>query len=197
MNSFNANYPPVAASPLFADLTEATAPAAAKPLLAAARDLFGFVPNLAVVMATEPTTLEAYFHSLKAFGETSLSPIEQQIVAMAVSRANSADYSLAVHAALAEKLGATADAIKGVGTGGALQDQKLAALRHFAELLTFGRGQVRSADIKAFLAAGYDRRAVVAVAFGVAVKTFANALAHLAETPVDAPFAPVLANLRS
>jgi len=31
----------------------------------------------------------------------------------------------------------------------------------------------------------------------VAVKTFANALAHLAQTPVDAAFAPALANLRS
>jgi AhpD family alkylhydroperoxidase len=196
MNSFNANYRSVAASPLFADLTEATAPAAAKPLLAAARDLFGFVPNLAVVMATEPATLESYFHSLKAFGETSLTPVEQQVVLMAVSRANNADYSLAVHAALAEKLGATVDTIKGAGTGRALQDQKLAALRHFAELLTFGRGQVRNSDIEAFLAAGYDRKAVIAVAFGVAVKTFANALAHLAQTHVDAPFAPALANLQ-
>jgi len=196
MISPNVNQPSIAASPHFANLTEATAPAAAKPLLAAARDLFGFVPNLAVVMAAEPATLESYFHSLKAFGETSLNPVEQQVVLMAVSRANNADYSLAVHAALAEKLGATADTIKGVGTGGALQDQKLAALRRFAELLTFGRGQVRNTDIEAFLAAGYDRRAVVAVAFGVAVKTFANALAHLAQTPVDAPFAPALANFQ-
>jgi alkylhydroperoxidase family enzyme len=48
----------------------------------------------------------------------------------------------------------------------------------------------------AFLAAGYDRKAVVAVAFGIAAKTFANALAHLARTPVDEPFEPALADLR-
>ena len=64
----------IAASPHFADLTEATAPSAAKPLLAKAREVFGFVPNLAVIMAAEPAALESYFHSLQAFGETSLSP---------------------------------------------------------------------------------------------------------------------------
>jgi len=33
-------------------------------MLAQAREVFGFVPNLAVVMAAEPAALESYFHSL-------------------------------------------------------------------------------------------------------------------------------------
>jgi hypothetical protein len=41
----------IAASAHFSDLTEVTALAAAKPMLAQAREVFGFVPNLAVVMA--------------------------------------------------------------------------------------------------------------------------------------------------
>lgn len=187
----------IAAAPHFADLTEATAPAAAKPLLAKAREVFGFVPNLAVIMAAEPAALESYFHSLQAFGETSLNPIEQQIVLMAVSRANRADYSLAIHAALASKLGAAPDIVRAVGTGASVRDPKLAALRRFTEMLTIGHGQVSNAEVEAFLSAGYDRIAIVAVAFGVAVKTFANALAHLALTPVDAPFAPALADLQN
>jgi alkylhydroperoxidase family enzyme len=184
-----------AANP-FADLTEATAPAAAQPLLAGARAVFGFVPNLAVVMAAEPATLESYFHALQAFGQTSPSPIEQQIVLMAVSRANGADYLLAIHAALAAKLGVAPDVVKAMGTGGHVQDPELAALRRFTERLTTGRGQVEQPELAAFLAAGYDRKAVVAVAFGVAAKTFANALAHLAGTPVDQPFEAALADLR-
>ena len=87
----------------FTDLTEATAPAAAQPLLAQARQIFGFVPNLAVVMAADPATLGSYFQALQTFGQTSLSPIEQQVVLMAVSRVNRADYSLADHATLAAK----------------------------------------------------------------------------------------------
>jgi len=176
---------------LFADLSEETAPAAARPLLAKARETFGFVPNLAVTMATVPAALEGYFHVLQAFADTPLTAVEQQVVLMSVSRANQADYSLAIHTALALKLGADPRVVNAVGTGRSISDAKLAALRRFTEALTVGRGQVPDSEVDAFLAAGYDR------AFGVAVKTFANALAHLAQTPVDAAFAPALAGLRS
>jgi hypothetical protein len=71
----------IAASAHFSDLTEVTALAAAKPMLAQAREVFGFVPNLAVVMAAEPAALESYFHSLKAFGETTLTPEQQTVCA--------------------------------------------------------------------------------------------------------------------
>jgi AhpD family alkylhydroperoxidase len=185
------------ANELFGGLTESTAPAPARPLLAKARELFGFVPNLAVAMAAVPSALEGYFHVLQAFGDTPLSPIEQQIVLMSVSRANRADYSLAVHAALALKLGADPSVVRAVGTGASIVDAKLSALRRFTEALTVGRGQVPAHEVDAFVAAGYDRAAIVAVAFGVAIKTFANALAHLARTPVDAAFAPALASLHS
>ena len=195
MSPLDQNPSPATSNP-FAGLSEASAPAAAQPLLAQARAIFGFVPNLAVVMATEPATLESYFHALQAFGQTSLSPIEQQIVLMAVSRVNRADYSLAIHAALATKLGAPADVVKAVGTGAPVADPRLAALRRFSETLTIGRGEIATAELAAFLAAGYDRKAVVAVAFGIAAKTFANALAHLARTPVDKPFEAALAGLR-
>ncbi|SED80658.1 alkylhydroperoxidase AhpD family core domain-containing protein [Rhizobiales bacterium GAS191] len=187
---------PLTGKALFDDLTEDTAPAAAQPVLAKAREVFGFVPNLAITMAAVPAALEGYFHVLQAFGETPLSPIEQQIVLMSVSRANQAEYSLAIHAALAAKLGANADTVRGAATGGAIGDPKLAALRRFSEALTVSRGQVSASEVESFLAAGYDRAALVAVAFGVAVKTFANTLAHLAKTPVDAAFAPALASLR-
>jgi hypothetical protein len=54
---------------------------------------------------------------------------------------------------------------------------------------------VAGGEVAAFVRAGYDCAAVVAAAFGVAVKTFANALAHLARAPVDPPLAPALAAL--
>jgi AhpD family alkylhydroperoxidase len=196
MTSYNTPVPHTA-DELFADLSENAVPAAAWPLLAKAREIFGFVPNLAVPMATVPAALEGYFHALQAFADTPLSAVEQQLVLMSVSRANQADYSLAIHAALALKLGADPAVVKAVGTGRSISDAKLAALRRFTEALTVSRGQLSASEVDAFLAAGYDRAAIVAVAFGVAVKTFANAMAHLAKTPVDAAFAPALAALSS
>jgi AhpD family alkylhydroperoxidase len=180
----------------FATLTEDTAPAAARPLLANAREIFGFVPNLAVTMSAMPAALENYFGGLQAFSQAPLSPVEQQVVLMAVSRVNGADYSLAIHAALAAKLGAGPETVHAVGTGGMVHDPRLSALRRFTEALTINRGDVTEDEVANFLAAGYSRDAMVAVAFGVAVKTFANVLAVLARTPVDAAFAPALADLR-
>ena len=186
-----------AAKTIFDGLTEASTSAAGRALLVKTRELFGFAPNLAVAMSADPAALEGYLQVLQAFGSTSLDPIEQQIVLMAVSRANQADYSVAVHATLATKLGAAAGLVKAAGTGATIEDPRYGALRRFAEALTVGRGQVSDAEIEEFLAAGYKREAVVAVAFGVAVKTFANAIAHLAHTPVDDAFAPALSRLRA
>ena len=196
MNSTKSSGPRSTAE-LFADLSETTAPAAARPLLTKARETFGFVPNLAITMAAVPATLEGYFHVLQAFGDTPLTPIEQQIVLMSVSRANQADYSLAIHAAFATKLGADPAVVKAVVTGESISDRKLAALRRFTEALTVARGRVSASEVDDFLAAGYDRAAIVAVAFGVAVKTFANTLAYLAKTPVDEAFASAFSKLRS
>lgn len=187
---------PIAISSHFSDLTEKTAPVAAAPLLAQAREIFGFVPNLAVVMAAEPATLESYFHSLQTFARTALSPIEQQVVLMTVSHANRADYSLAIHAASATKLGAAPEVVRAVARGRPVADARIEALRRFTERLTVTRGHVTADEVGAFLASGYDRRAIIAVAFGVAVKTFANSLALVAGTPVDPAFAPVLERVR-
>jgi uncharacterized peroxidase-related enzyme len=180
---------------LFDDLTELGAPPAAQAVLAKTRELFGFVPNLALAMAAEPAALESYLSSLQAIGRTTLAPLEQQLVMMAISRVNEAPYSIAVHATVAASLGADPAVVEAVARGTRLADPKLAALRRLAELLTAGRGQVSADEVRSFLAAGYDRAALVAVAFTVSVKTFANTMAHLAQPALDAAFAPAAARL--
>jgi 3-oxoacyl-[acyl-carrier protein] reductase len=102
-------------------------------------DLMAFLVSPAARWMTG--TAVRYFHSLQAFGAMSLGPIEQQIVLMVVSRANKANYSLAIHAALATKLGASPEVVKAVGTGGPVADPKIDALRRFTERLTVARGQ--------------------------------------------------------
>src|SRR5260221_14372122 len=83
-----------AAKKIFDGLTEASTSAAGRALLAKTRELFGFAPNLAVAMSADPAALEGYLQVLQAFGGTSLDPIEQQIVLMAVGRPHQADYSV-------------------------------------------------------------------------------------------------------
>ncbi len=180
---------------LFADLTETTAPLEAKPLLEMTRSLFGFAPNLAVAMAAEPLALGAYLQVLGSFNGGSLSPVEQQVIMIVASQANKAPYSVAVHGTLARKLGASAEVIDAASHGQHIADPKFAALQRFTSALILGRTKVSDADLEGIQAAGYDRKAIVAIALAVSAKFFANAIAHIAQPAVDAGFADALPKL--
>jgi len=175
---------------LFGALSEAGAPAAAKQLLDSMRGAFGFVPNLGPALAVEPSVLGAYITMLQSLGATSLEPVAQQVAMVAASRANAADYGVAVHATMAAKLGASTDIVAALRNGGPLQDLKLEAVRRFAAAIASKRTQVSDSDVNALRAAGYDHRAVVAIALAAAAKTLANTIAHLSRPEIDAGFQP-------
>lgn len=54
--------------------------------------------------------------------------------------------------------------------------------------MVIDRGFVSDTDVDTFLAAGYDRAAVLAVVLGVALKVISNYTNHVAETPVNEAF---------
>ncbi len=60
-------------------------PAAAQPLLAASQQKYGFIPNLLTGLANSPVVLQAYLHLGDIVNETSLTPVEQQVVLLAAS----------------------------------------------------------------------------------------------------------------
>jgi len=172
---------------LFGAVTRDGLPEGAAAPLAQAEALFGFTPNLALAMAREPTALTAYLQVLQGLGGSSLSPIEQQLVMATASHVNEAMYGVAVHTALSALSGGAPDYVAAVRDGAPLADPKLEALRQFTAALAAGRAQVSDAHVTAFVAAGYDARAAVTVALGLASKTFANTVAHLARPEIDAP----------
>ena len=173
---------------LFGELTEASVPVEAREALASLRELFGFTPNLGYSLAAEPAVLAVYIKMLQALGETSLDPIAQQVALGAASRANEGDYAVAVHATLAARLGASEDVVEAIRSGGTLSDGRLEAVRRFASAIASKRTQVSDSDVKALTAAGYDRRAAVAIALAAGAKTLANTVAHLSRPEIDAGF---------
>jgi AhpD family alkylhydroperoxidase len=176
---------------LFGILSEKSAPAEAKAALNAMIGVFGFVPNLGYALAAEPPVLGAYLSWLQALGATSLDPVAQQVAMAAASHANSADYGVAVHTTLASKLGASTEVVTALRAGGALPDPRLEAVRRFASAIVTKRTQVSDSDVNALTAAGFDRRAAVAIAMAVAGKTLVNTVAHLSQAKIDAGFRSV------
>ncbi len=167
---------------------KASAPAEANELLEGMAGLLGFIPNLGYAIAAEPSILGAYITILQSLAATTLDPIAQQVALVSASRANAADYSVAVHSTLAAKVGAPAGVVEALRNGGPLSDPKLEAVRRFADAIASKRTHVSDSDVNALKAAGYDRRAAVAIALAAAGKTLVNTIAHLSKVEIDAGF---------
>jgi uncharacterized peroxidase-related enzyme len=166
--------------------TNDTAPAASRPLLERIGKALGFVPNLYAVFAESPAALQGALAMSDAFSRTSLSPAEQQLVALAVSEANDCEFCMAAHSTLAKHAARVAPAIVAAARNRQpLADAKLDALVTFTRKIVEQRGFVAEADVAAFLSAGYSKAQIVEVLFGVGMKTFNNYADHIAHTPLN------------
>lgn len=169
--------------------TVESAPEAARPLLQGARSKLGFVPNLYASLAEAPAALKGYLMLSDRLGETSLTPVEQQVLALAVSAENGCGYCVAAHSTIARHMvqvpGAIIDALR---AGQAIPDDRLEALRRYAEATVRHRGEVHGKALDAFLAAGFSRQQAIEVVLGVAMKTLSNYANYLFDTPVDTAF---------
>ncbi|MCH8978881.1 MAG: carboxymuconolactone decarboxylase family protein [Armatimonadetes bacterium] len=165
-----------------------TAPSDSRPFIEDKQKEFGFVPNLIGVFADSPQAVEAYVTLGRLFESTTLSPIEVNVVMLAVSAANSCDYCMAAHTGLANMHKVPQDVIEALRSGKPIADPKLQALRAFTQDMTLSRGRPNQESLEAFYSAGYTRRNALEVNLGITMKTLSNYTNHLSETPLDEQF---------
>lgn len=165
-----------------------TAPEGAYDFIAGVEKKMGFVPSLYAVFAENPAVLHAYTQLADQLAKTGLSPLEQQIVTITASVENECHFCVAAHTTISEGAGLDLGVIEAVRDDRPIDDTKLEALRVFTKKMVIDRGFVSDTDVDAFLAAGYDRAAVLAVVLGVALKVISNYTNHVAETPVNDAF---------
>ena len=169
--------------------TTDNAPEDSKPLLKAAEEQFGFLPNLLGEFAESPATLEGYLKLNEIIGKTDFTPKEQQLIILAASIENRCHYCSAVHSFLLKnQVGADEEIVEAVRNGTTLPDEKLDALVTYTQAVVNKRGFVKEEDLKAFLEAGYTRRHVLEVNLIISLKTISNYTNHIAQTPVDEVF---------
>lgn len=165
-----------------------TAPEGAREFISGVEKKMGFVPSLYGVFAENPAVLDAYTQLSEQLGKTGLSALELQIVTIAASVENECHFCVAAHSTISEGQGLDLNVINAVREDRAIDDPKLEALRIFTKKLVIDRGFVSDCDVDTFLAAGYDRAAVLAVILGVSLKVISNYTNHVAETPVNDAF---------
>lgn len=174
----------------FTQHTKETAPEASVPVLENVEQTYGFIPNIYDIMAESPAAITAYTQLTKTLQEhAALTPQEQQILMLAVSRTNGCGYCVAAHTMVAGMAEVPGETVAALREGRAPADPKQAALVAFVDSIIEHRGWVPEEDRQAFLDAGYTTRHALDVLTVLALKTLSNYTNHLADTPLDEAFA--------
>jgi uncharacterized peroxidase-related enzyme len=164
---------------------ETSAPPEAQPGLATTMKNFGMIPNLERVMATAPALLKGYSSLWDLFDETSLTPIERQVVYQVANFENECTYCVPWHSWLSEEADMSQSDIEALRAGRSLTNPRLEALRAFTQAVVVNRGHVDSGTMDAFFDAGYCEQQVLEVVLGIAVKVMSNYTNAMAGTPLE------------
>lgn len=174
--------------PLINPVTDSSAPEASRNTLNAVKSAWGFAPNLIRTFANSPAVIEGAWALLTAFGKTRFSPAEQQLISLTVSVENECRYCAAAHTLMGKGAGLSVQTLAAARGARPLEDAKHEALRRFTVAVVQHRGAVPQPEVDAFLAAGYDREAMLEVVLGVATKTLMNYTDRLVQVPLDDAF---------
>ena len=174
---------------MFTYHTSETAPKESKERLEQSEKAFGMLPNLHAVLGEAPTTYEAYTWLYGKFtSETTLSPLEQQVVMMTSNFENNCHYCVPAHTWIMKSSNMPEDVIEALREGKNLPDAKLEALRVFTKNLWDNRGHIGEDATISFLDAGFTKRQALEVMTGMACKLVSNFTNGLTGTNIDAPF---------
>jgi len=175
--------------PHFVQYTIANAPGRSRPLLQQVDQALGFIPNLYATFAESPALLEGALGLDAGLDQGLLSPVERQLVKIAVSTENGCSYCVAAHSTIAGILRARPEVVAAVRTGAPVPDQKIDGLIAFTRAVVRHKGFVPE-EVAAFVGVGYSKAHVLEVVGHVAAKTLANYIHALTAAPLDAAFQP-------
>lgn len=173
---------------LFTKYDETTAPSEAAVVLSAAKERYGFVPNLAAYLSESPLVLGAVLKLSEQFDQSTLSSQEQQLVLLTVSALNGCSYCKTAHTALGKMADMSVDTLQAIIAFKPLSDPRLEALRTFTATIVEEKGLLDENKVQAFFDAGFTRAQVFEVVLGVALKTITNYSNHLAGAEPNAEF---------
>lgn len=172
----------------FSARTVETAPEAARAILRAANQQFGFVPAPLARGAIAPELLSQVVAGLRAFERTSLSQIEREVVALSVAYEQGCGYCMALHSALLARAPEHAPVLAALRSGTPLPDPRLEALRGFARELLLERGRVGEPAWQRFSQSGFSEVQALEVVLGVGAYVLSTLLNIVVQSPLDPAF---------
>ncbi len=151
----------------------------------------GMLPNMYRAMANVPALLDSYGHAYNLFrAESGFTPVEQEVVFLAISRSNGCHYCVAAHSFVGDMMTKVpTEVTDAIRDGRPIADPKLEALREFAHIMTESRGNPTHDQAQAFLAAGYTEQHILGIILALSAKVISNYSNHIFHTELDAAFA--------
>ncbi len=157
-----------------------SAPEASRPALEGLQKVFGFIPDVAGVMASSPTLLKGFAAAFANFHSGTFTEGQIQTLLLTNAVTNRAGWAVALHSALALKQGLHPADIEAMREGRAPKDPQLAALSALTRAFIETRGHVGDAEVAPFLAAGFRPDQVLEIIAGIAASAMTNYTASLA-----------------
>ncbi|MFB9680198.1 carboxymuconolactone decarboxylase family protein [Streptosporangium vulgare] len=173
---------------VFVTHTAESAPPDARATIEGVRRKFGHVPTPVGRMATSPQLLKGFLAASATFEQSTLAPVDREIVIMTVATRNGCHVCVAMHTATLVGLEAPPELVEALRTGEPLPDARSEALRSFTVAVMDRRGAVGDEEMLAFLDAGHSARNALEVVLGVGAYTISTFANRLIDAPLDPPF---------
>lgn len=173
-------------------LTKDQASEASKEIFESLEKKIGMIPNVYATIGNSPYALKATLSIGETIGKGEFSGKEVEAIALAVAQANECGYCLAAHTAVGKSQGFSEDETLAIRNGD-IKDEKLKALTLLAKAITESRGYPEQELINSFFDVGYSKAALAELIVLVGLNTITNYTNHMAETEIDFPAAPELA----
>jgi AhpD family alkylhydroperoxidase len=165
----------------FPRFDDTNAPDAAREPLAQSKRTFGAIPEPLARYASSPLMLGAALRALETFEKSSLAPLEREVLAMTMGRANGCQLCVNLHRRLLQAQQAPADVIAALETGTPLP-ARLEALRQFIHAALAAHGDVPRAAWLDFRTAGFSHEQALDVLLGISTYTLTTLANRLTET---------------
>ncbi|MET8283164.1 carboxymuconolactone decarboxylase family protein [Micromonospora sp. NPDC005174] len=170
---------------VFTPHTAETAPTAARRAVEGVQSRFGWLPTPVALMAESPQLLSGFLAASAGFEQTSLAPVEREVVILTISTSHECHFCVALHTGKITEIGASAPLISALRAGKELAEPRLEALRQFTLAVLKHRGAVPDDQLDAFLGAGYQPRQALDVVLGVGAYTISTFANRLTRAPLD------------
>jgi uncharacterized peroxidase-related enzyme len=161
--------------------SEADVPAEVQPLFDKAVEKLGFVPNVLRVYSLRPRHLELWnaFYDELMRGESSLTKVQREMIAVVVSTVNRCHYCMVSHGAFLRKLTGDPLLVEQLRTNYAYAEiePRERAMLDFAVKLTERSSACTEEDVQALREAGWSDEDVMDIAEVAGMFNFTNRLA--------------------